>query len=146
MVARVKFLPNDPYDKGGDLWIDVKVVLPSGDEVNIYAKENTQAWDALLSLEKEQVISVESFTISGRDGTFYRLTEEEINRLLNGEVHPANYWGGNGKTKMTKEEVAEEVLELYDFFNQALADGQIQPNPETLHKLAATTYIQYNDQ
>lgn len=144
MIARVKFTPNDPFEKKGKSYIDVKVEFPDGSEANVYAREDSRQWEALKSFRRGQIIEVEPFSREGDDRTFYRLTNEEIEGTLSGEEHPLNRWFEGKDEDMF--DIASDVLELFQFFNDRLANGEAEVTPRVLANLSATTYIQYHKQ
>jgi hypothetical protein len=144
MIARVKFTPNEPRTKDGEKYVDALIILPDESEARVYAREGTSDWDALHNLERGQIIEIETFTIDGRDGTFYRLTEDELGRVLNGDKHPANH---SIETEQGPSQIKNDLVALYVFFNQNLdqADTPIEPTAENVQKLAVTAYMQQHN-
>ena len=113
MLAQVKFLPNEPREKGGTRYIDILCVLENGEEHNLYGEEGSADWDAFQNLDKGEVIEVESFEKNGN--TFYRLTEFQLDLTLSGQQHIANV----GDTA-DPFEVLDVLLNLYQNSNERL--------------------------
>lgn len=136
MLAQVIYTPNEPRSDQNGRFVDIKIELPNGEKKNVYAREGTDAWDVLHSVERHQIIEVETFIPEGQEKEFFRLTAEEHSRILNGRKHVANF--------VRDGTPVDRLHMLVDLMQEAENQLGVQPEytEETVRKLAITAYIQ----